>query len=89
LLDGKFLEGNNSPRLIHEAGLPDIFIHYTFQGFDIGGGNQVPLYLYCVIGAEAFYNATGADRQLNPVYGKSNTVQPYSYTVLYIMKISN
>ena len=86
LLDGKFLEGSITPNTIHDAGLPDIFLHDVFQGFNIGGSNQTPLRLYGTDSA-SIRNATNTAKQANPLYGKSNTVQPYSYTVFYIMKI--
>ena len=92
-LSGRFLEGTtNAPKTFNDAGLPNITGYFSGENETYhangafrhanGGpanktednyGNQNDVY----------FNASWS----NSIYGRSDTVQPASYTVYYIMRI--
>ena len=92
-LSGRFLEGvTSNPKQWRDAGLPNItgYISGENETYGAGGafrrsgggnanksegnnGNQNDL----------SFNASWS----NPIYGRSNTVQPASYTVYYIIRV--
>ena len=91
-LSGRFLEGTtNAPKTFKEAGLPNITgwfgnmeerqawfggaisPHYTSSGAGPDGDG----------GINGYFDASKS----NSIYGASNTVQPASYTVYYIMRV--
>ena len=102
LLDNRFLEGDATPGIFKEPGLPNITgfycpdpfngsaaktkeVHGAFTTDPIGIGG-----LYAADVRNIFYEKSGVffDASLsNPIYGASNTVQPKSYTVYFIIKI--
>ena len=102
LLDGRFLEGATTIGIYKEAGLPDAkgrfsisdkshaFWEHTgygvFSPFSYGHPiGRLTTDSYTLFpGNNAINFALSND---NAIYGKSNTVQPSSYTVYYIIKI--
>lgn len=93
LLDGRFLEGSDSPGTYIDAGLPNI--KGIFYGADIGAvsgafinmGNSSIIW-QC--GSSFIYRPLidfDASRS-NAIYGNSSTVQPPAFTVYYIIKIA-
>ena len=91
-LTGRFLEGTKTTTgQFHEAGLPEIsgaFKQWKFAGangsfYNSGswGGAQTK-----DGGGDPTYKVEFRASRSNSIYGKSNTVQPPSYTVFYIMK---
>ena len=94
-LSGRFLEGPTNAanaRKTKEAGLPNItatFGSINCQLLPADGANSIPSYAYRV--AQGTSWTTGAAfldaSKASPVYGKSSTVQPSSYTVVFIMKV--
>lgn len=92
-LDGRFLEGNNAqPMRLKEAGLPNITgrivqgnwgsVDFTEGAFYQNGDSGGPCANKGDWRAIAYFDASRS----SPVYGKSNTVQPSSYTVRYYIK---
>lgn len=91
-LRGRFLEGTGSySGEFKDAGLPNI----TGTGGEILHNDSTTgaLYYYNFIGSRTYpegpYSSGryGFDAsRSNPIYGRSDTVQPKSYTVFYIMK---
>ena len=93
LLDNRFLEGDAIPGIYKEPGLPNItgyfsadardyalngaFYQKTRNGTNTEGGDS----------ASMSYKFDFDASKSNPIYGKSITVQPRSYTVYYIIKI--
>lgn len=99
-LTGRFLEGvTSSPGSTKEAGLPEIegTIGAAYGGLSVFSGYTTTQAFKNESGPHSrYYNGENANYNRyvsfhaslsNPIYGKSNTVQPQSYTVLYIMKI--
>ena len=94
-LTGRFLEGTTaSIKQFKEAGLPNIkgYVSGKFLEFDgaigafsieghdgIGNGGDDPN------GVSDDFSFSAS--RYNPIYGRSDTVQPASYTVYYIMRI--
>jgi hypothetical protein len=102
-LTGKFLEGvasASSAKVSKEAGLPNIKGSFGAQDdYDWQGvtGWSGALYKGSVYGSPDGRGSGATDSwsyygfdasKSNPIYGKSTTVQPSSYTVMYIMKVS-
>ena len=89
-LIGRFPQGSATPGKMVEAGLPDITgrgsgtDHYGYSGSLKQIGNNGPL-VGAVSGGGAIAFDLSASRS-NPVYGKSNTVQPPSLTLLPCIK---
>ncbi len=96
-LSGRFLEGvTSSPGNTKSAGLPNITGSFGRDYF-IGGATSDGAFTFTKTGTH--YNASSTVIQntsntitfnahnSNSIYGNSSTVQPNSYTVLYIMKI--
>lgn len=96
LLDGRFLEGSTTIGVFKEAGLPNIWGNiycvayagsgpfYNFGDSTLGPNSDiVPLNSRTVMERTVTFDASYS----NIIYGKSNTVQPRSYIVYYIMKI--
>lgn len=99
LLDGRFLEGSSSIGIFKSAGLPNItgsltntFGHRTWYPRNASGALSATTKTLrtltsgvdnAVGGYEWKFDASSS----NPIYGASNTVQPRSYTVYFIMKI--
>lgn len=93
---GRFLEGSATPGEVKEAGLPNITGHwdnhfgnwfaYSRSGAIYEGAERYSVQMGRNAGAfntRAFmFDASKA----NPVYGKSETVQPPAVTVKYIIK---
>lgn len=95
-LSGRFLEGIISgPQQWHDAGLPNITGKFT-------GAAGIPELangaFYMLDKIQAFvhlHNTPYVDfrnygfsaSNSNPIYGRSNTVQPASYTVYYIIRV--
>ena len=92
-LSGRFLEGVTSgAKQWHQPGLPNItgYISGENETYSTGGAFR------CSGGGNA--NKTEGNNRnqnylsfnaswSNPIYGRSNTVQPASYTVYYIMRV--
>ena len=91
-LDGRFLEGNNAqPMRFKEAGLPNIEGKFAT---DDRTCNSPPTGVFSLgssansgsdgrsSGFHIIFNASNS----NPIYGRSSTVQPASYTVRYYIK---
>ena len=89
-LIGRFPQGSATPGKMVEAGLPDITgigsgtDHYGYSGSLKQIGNNGPL-VGAVSGGGAIAFDLSASRS-NPVYGKSNTVQPPALTLLPCIK---
>jgi len=88
LLDNRFLEGSATIGTFKEPGLPNII------GVINGVYNGSGAFKWLGIDGNKYASGTGNfgtdqfDASFsNPIYGKSNTVQPASYTVYYIIKI--
>ena len=88
---GRFLEGNTNPGTKKEAGLPNItgrFVQgnyrndYTSGAFYQTGEMGGPCAHMSDSRFLGFFDAS----RCSPVYGKSNTVQPPSVTVRYLIK---
>ncbi len=100
-LSGRFLEGvTSSPGSTKSAGLPNITgsAAWAFAGFVSGGTFSGALNFNESAGRTPTLTAGKDDNRnkgaitfnassSNSIYGASSTVQPNSYTVLYIMKI--
>ena len=102
-LTGRFLEGvTSNPKKFKDAGLPNIkgyfisktgggaiycdskYANYAADSLDSG----FAVYWTYFDASIGTYNSTGVQiPQFDSPYGKADTVQPKSYTVLYIMKI--
>lgn len=98
-LRGRFLEGTGTNTgEFKEAGLPNITGSFGIQdGYDWNGINgwSGALYRGSYAGSpdgrgggssDAWYYYGFDASRSNPIYGRSDTVQPKSYTVFYIMK---
>ena len=89
-LTNRFLEGTiDAPGIFKEPGLPNITGRlYTSgcSGAIINGGLTEKLTVTWGDGI-GFGMSTFSASWSNPIYGKSSTVQPKAYTVLYIIKI--
>lgn len=92
LTDGRFLEGSSSAKSWHSAGLPNIKasikitsanINPTGSFFQNTSSNNYGLTYATNMGGNLYFDASKS----SSIYGNSSTVQPKSYTVLYIMKI--
>ena len=88
---GRFLEGNTTPGTKKEAGLPNItgrFVQgnyrndYTSGAFYQTGEMGGPCAHMSDSRFLGFFDAS----RCSPIYGKSNTVQPPSVTVRYLIK---
>ena len=89
---GRFLEGNTTPGTKKEAGLPNITGFFT-TGSWLGHNNELSGAFYNNGGSgiggnkgDARMRATFDASRCSPIYGKSNTVQPPSVTVRYLIK---
>ena len=89
---GRFLEGNTNPGTKKEAGLPNITGFFT-TGSWLGHNNELSGAFYNNGGygiggnkGDARMRATFDASRCSPIYGKSNTVQPPSVTVRYLIK---
>lgn len=96
-LSDRFLEGTtNTPKAFKDAGLPNIT--GSTSGTDVQGGFQGTGAFY--VSSWGNYNDHGGTyhsnygysmsfdaSRVNPIYGSSDTVQPKSYTVYYIMHV--
>lgn len=92
LTDGRFLEGSSSAGVVHEAGLPNItgkicggwmsgygvFANADFVNVSGDGHGRPP-------SDSCFFDAS----RCSSIYGKSETVQPKSYTVRYYIKAAD
>ena len=98
LLDGRFLEGFSIAGLFRKPGLPDITGSFQVdKGF--GPNSEILNSFYSIKKSE--FGGRGVEHddtrevnevgfkasRNNPIYGASNTVQPNSYTVYYIIRI--
>ena len=94
LLDNRFLEGGTTIGISKDPGLPNIigsYPHLNAPYFAYTG----PFYVYGAYKTAIAAYGVGTDvatmnfdaSRSNPIYGASSTVQPRSYTVLYIIKI--
>lgn len=92
-LNGRFLEGTNgTPKIFKDAGLPNITgrivqgnwgsADFTQGAFYQNGDQGGPCANKGDWRAIAYFDAS----RCSPIYGKSNTVQPASYTVRYYIK---
>lgn len=91
-LSGRFLEGVTSgAKQWHDAGLPNI------TGW-FGNMEERSAYFAGAFSAHGTSTGAGPDddggingyfdaSKSNPIYGRSSTVQPASYTVYYIMRV--
>ena len=97
-LRGRFLEGTiDSPKSFKEAGLPNITGWIGLAKVDYWGRSGGAFYtIYQGAADNAGYidgnfntnNQIGFDAsRSNSIYGASNTLQPKSYTVYYIMRL--
>lgn len=98
LLDNRFLEGDVTPRIFKEPGLPNITGKSTTIGESYKDESPAGAYYKIIKILNAEYtggptaildrtvNGFDASRS-NPLYGNSTTVQPKAYTVMYIIKI--
>ena len=100
-MDNRFLQGSDNPGEFIEPGLPNIEGGFTAGEYaNLGGGSFIPpsgafeadnTYSFSVVGAAASHGTERLhfDASLfNNIYGNSNTVQPKSYTVYFIMKMA-
>ena len=98
LLDNRFLEGDATPGIFKEPGLPNITGKSTTIGESYKDESPTGAYYKIIKISNAQYTgdfATIWDRTVNgfdasrsnPLYGNSTTVQPKAYTVMYIIKI--
>lgn len=102
LRDGRFLEGSSSAKSLKSAGLPNIkgtFTTYTnYISYWSASAGSNGAFSWTITKKKPLQNGTGNGDTVealyfnahdsNPIYSDSvNTVQPKSYTVLYIMKI--
>lgn len=97
LLDGKFLEGFATPNTIIEAGLPNItgtvLMRHGGPGYEHSGALYgIGDYHYSWWDGEAFWGHSNtlyfdASRSSAIYRNDITTVQPYAYTVYFIMKI--
>ena len=88
---GRFLEGNTTPGTKKEAGLPDITGTTYVDSAVTRGYNSGAFYKY--EGGSSGPDSSGNGGKLyfaasksNPIYGASETVQPPSVTVRYLIK---
>ena len=94
LLDGRFLEGDATPGIFKEPGLPNIKGSFYGVKTDSGpiqdGAFRADSSYHTTLGYGNYYMKaySFAASWSNSIYGASSTVQPRSYTVLYIMKIA-
>lgn len=93
LSDGKFAEGSNTAGVVKQAGLPNIEggmeIHYasTLAGATGALRSVQGTGRYNGAASSNGNNGISFDASLsNSIYGASDTVQPYSLTVRYIIK---
>ena len=91
-LSGQFLEGTTSvPKTFKEAGLPNItgWFGNMEENSALFGGAISPHRTSSGAGSDNYGGINGYfdASKSNPIYGRSNTVQPASYTVYYIMRI--
>lgn len=96
-LSGRFLEGTtNAPKVFKDAGLPNIIgstsgrdVQSDFKGTGAfyvsswGNYNDEGGTYHSNYGQSMSFDAS----RVNPIYGASDTVQPASYTVYYIMRV--
>jgi len=100
LLDNRFLEGDGTPGLFKEPGLPNITGIFTLRSGSGGSSlsssgdaffsGSVLSYGSTWQESSNHYNAQtiGFDAsRSNLLFGAANTVQPKAYTVLYIIKV--
>ena len=97
-LTGRFLEGVTSAsaaKVSKSAGLPNITGTFTDCGFDWWPSSSGAFYYKkeCSRGVHDIAGEKNGPRfyfdasRSSSIYGNSTTVQPASYTVMYIMKI--
>ena len=93
-LRDRFLQGNSIAGTFIEAGLPNITGHFAVDDlpskFDPPDGAFFTYFTGASIdaseewcGGRIYFDASRS----SPIYGRSDTVQPASYTVYYIMRI--
>lgn len=93
---GRFLEGSVTPGEVKEAGLPNITGHwdnsfgnwfaYSRSGAIYEGAERYSTQVGRNVGAFTTRSFMFDASKANPVYGKSETVQPPAVTVKYIIK---
>ena len=99
LLDNRFLEGDATVWIYKEPGLPNatgsltvsdknhMYWHVTgsgvFTAINHVSTGSLPIDSYKSGVSTLIFSLSSS----NPIYGNSSTVQPRSYTVMYIMKI--
>ena len=95
-LSGHFLEGTTTtPKIFKDAGLPNITGTVGYWNDDMGC-HYDGVFSLTRRGSKAHENGSSPGSQWDisfnaswssPIYGASDTVQPKSYTVYYIMRV--
>lgn len=97
-LDGRFLEGAVTPRNLKDAGLPNIKGYLSRAGLSYSETQESGALKLTNVNKEHRVVASATDAlflnnninfdasKSNVIYGKSNTVQPKSYTVRYLIR---
>ena len=93
LLDGRFLEGAANIGIFREPGLPNITGYFSADARNYALEGAFYQKTMNGTGTEGSHTASGSYKfdfdasRSNSIYGASNTVQPLSYTVYFIIKM--